>query len=120
MLSYLLRHVLLAHLLHLLADLGVDVKELGNAAIDTDGLALGKVVLRVFARDTLGIARIDNTRVNGQYNILQLSYKCTRLPIEQIRYHFKFLLSHRNVLRVHSLLRLHTITKERHFRLRVE
>lgn len=39
--------------LHLLADLDVDIEELGNAAVEADGLALVEVTLTVVDGDTL-------------------------------------------------------------------
>lgn len=39
--------------LHLLADLDVDVEELGDTAVEADGLALVKVTLAVVHGDTL-------------------------------------------------------------------
>lgn len=39
--------------LHLLADLDVDIEELGNAAVEADGLALVQVTLAVVDGDTL-------------------------------------------------------------------
>lgn len=39
--------------LHLLADLDIDVEELGHAAVETHGLALVEVAFAVVGRDTL-------------------------------------------------------------------
>ena len=39
--------------LHLLADLDVDVEELGHAAVEADGLALVEVAFAVIGRNTL-------------------------------------------------------------------
>lgn len=39
--------------LHLLADLDVDVEELGHAAVETDGLALVEVAFAVIGGNTL-------------------------------------------------------------------
>lgn len=39
--------------LHLLADLDVDVEELGHAAVEADGLALVEVAFAVIGGDTL-------------------------------------------------------------------
>lgn len=44
--------------LHLLADLDVDVEELGDTAVQADGLALVEVAFTVVDRDTLLSARL--------------------------------------------------------------
>lgn len=53
-------HVLLAHLLHFFADLEVDVKELGDTAINAHRLALRKIVLLIILGDALAVARIND------------------------------------------------------------
>jgi hypothetical protein len=45
--------------LHLLADLDVDLKELGNAAIKADGFAFVQITLAVVSGDTLCRARLS-------------------------------------------------------------
>jgi hypothetical protein len=45
--------LLTSALLHLLADLDVDIEELGDTAVQADGLALVQVTLAVVGGDTL-------------------------------------------------------------------
>jgi len=47
--------------LHLLADLDVDVEELGDTAVQADGLALVKVTFAVVGRDALLGAGLGET-----------------------------------------------------------
>lgn len=49
--------------LHLLADLDVDVEELGHAAVEADGLALVEVTFAVIGGDTLLGARLGQAMI---------------------------------------------------------
>lgn len=49
--------------LHLLADLDVDVEELGHAAVEADGLALVEVAFAVIGGDTLLGARLSQAMI---------------------------------------------------------
>lgn len=52
--------------LHLLADLDVDVEELGHAAVETDGLALVEVTFAVIGGDTLLGARLGQAMIRDE------------------------------------------------------
>jgi hypothetical protein len=51
--------------LHLLADLDVDVEELGDTAVEADGLALVEVALTVVGGNALAGAGLGETGAGG-------------------------------------------------------
>ena len=58
--------------LHLLADLDVDIEELGDTAVEADGLALVEICLAVRGVDAFGGAGFEETASHIHVSLLDL------------------------------------------------
>lgn len=122
--------------LHLLADLDVDIEELGDTAVEADGLALVEVTLAVVDGDALAGAGLSEAAISiismGLRSLISRErpeemariYRCKLLglnghsPVEHVRDHLDFGLSGSKLL-LRGHLGLAT-EKERHFELWIE